>query len=300
MEDYFNPADILAALEETFRPLGLEKGITLHTSLPQDLPEQLFGDEMRIRQVLFNLVGNAMKFSDKGDVRVGVSLLPSSDPLTARLLFTVEDHGPGIDAEELDILFKPFTQGDATFTRKHQGAGLGLAICKRLTEVLGATLTFDSQAGDGATVYFGVPLGRPEHRDRSVSMRTCRNGASLAGLRILLVEDDPSNSLAAKRWLEKQNYTVSAAQNGLEALEMLRREPYDLVLMDIQMPVMNGLEATRRIRQGEAGRSGVRYPFWPSPPTPWPATGNVFWRGGWTATSPSPSTWPSCNAPWKQ
>ncbi|MCF8483534.1 MAG: response regulator [Rhodospirillum sp.] len=215
------------------------------------------GDPTRLRQVLFNLVGNAVKFTERG--RIGVSLTwEETGEEAVSLTFTVADTGIGMGEDQLARLFSPFTQADASTTRKFGGTGLGLTICKRLVEMMGGTISVYSQQGKGATfrVRLIQPLGDPMETvtlDRSVSPWPLGEVVTHEGEghRVLLVEDNETNLLLIATVLRRAGHVVDTARNGVEGVAQVEASamaPYDLVLMDMQMPLMDGAEATRRIR----------------------------------------------------
>lgn len=257
----FALASIFAALAETFSPMHISKRLSLVTSASPDVPANLVGDEVRVRQILFNLVGNAMKFTDKGEVRVEVSTLLPLPSGQARLLFVVSDTGLGIPDERIGQICAPFVQVSSDFTRSHQGAGLGLSIARKLIDAMGGTLTFESMEGQGTSVYLMLPFGIPENSAITATPESAHDAEAGAPLRLLLVEDEEISRLSARLHLEKLGHKVDTANNGEEALEALRAMKYDGVLMDIQMDVMDGLAATRAIRSGAAGVLNAQVPI---------------------------------------
>ncbi len=248
-EEPFNLSETFSAITDSFGPLSLQKNLPIRIDVAADVPRDLFGDEVRVRQVLFNLVGNAMKFCDQGEVRIEVSALLPLPPDTIRILFCVADTGVGMNDSTLETLGSPFTQAADGFTREHQGAGLGLSICKRLVAAMGGTLSFESALGVGTTACLMLPFSRRAH-----SSLPDQPGADSAtpSLRILLVEDDETSRVAETQMLKKMGHTVQTANNGIEALESMRRSTFDCVLMDVQMEVMDGLEATKNIRADDS------------------------------------------------
>jgi PAS domain S-box-containing protein len=243
--------DIMGALKDTFKPLCMEKRLSLSTTFAPGVPDRLSGDEVRIRQVLFNLVGNALKFSEAGEVRVEVSLLRPVSPERCRVLFMVEDNGVGIPDDKLGTVCDPFTQVEGSYTRTQQGAGLGLAITRRLVGLLGGTLTIESEEGRGTTIYLALPLGLPTNGRNQAGAAPAAPAGVPVGLRVLLAEDDPVNQATVRRYLEKSGCAVTAVSDGQQALLALKQGAFDCVLLDVQMPVLDGLAATRIIRQGQ-------------------------------------------------
>jgi CheY-like chemotaxis protein len=206
-------------------------------------------------------VGNALKFTPKGRVVVDASPLPRQEAGHLRVLFSVSDTGIGIPEEKLARLFKPFSQVNEGYTRAYQGAGLGLSICKRLVDLMGGGFFVDSVENVGTTFYFTVnfdlylPIAEPEPPVQIT------NPSALEGLRVLLVEDDRVSALVAGAMLRNLGVLVEFAENGRLALDMLRDQGTDLVLMDVQMPVMDGVETTRAIRSGDAGEAMRHVPI---------------------------------------
>ncbi len=250
-------AEIVRTLSITIPPDQLE----LTHVVDDGVPDALVGDSLRIRQILFNLLGNAIKFTGKGFVRVRVQLESQIED-TVELHFSVADSGCGIAPEKLQLIFEPFAQADGSTTRKHGGTGLGLTICSRLVALMGGRIWVDSEVGRGSTFHFTSRL-----RTQSTPVAVA-NAAPLAGdtagrpepLSILLAEDNPVNRKLAVLILERQGHRVTAAENGREALAALEQGSFDLILMDVQMPHMDGIEATMLIREREK-RTGGHIPI---------------------------------------
>jgi len=244
-----NPRDLLVGVIELLRP-QLDIGVTLTLETSEDLPETVVGDPARLRQVLVNLVGNAVKFTHKGTVGLRGELV-RRDGDGVRLGFTVQDTGVGIESEVRERLFEPFFQGDSSTSRRYGGTGLGLAISQRIVAEMGGEIVLDSTPGGGTTFRFEVELASSEvERPGSVGApRTEDVSPDPSRFRILVVEDNEINRLVVLRQLEALGYRARAAINGLEALDRLEEEHFDLVLMDCQMPELDGYEATRRLRQ---------------------------------------------------
>jgi CheY-like chemotaxis protein len=236
-------------------PAAHSKGLTVRTELSSSLPHSVAGDPLRLRQILLNFVGNAIKFTARGEVVIRAMRLKKGEGQSAWLRFEVQDTGVGIPPEKQAGIFDAFTQADSSVTRQYGGTGLGLAICKRLVELMGGQIGVYSQPGQGSCFWFEVPLpviqeNAPEETTAQPSGSTL-NSHELDGVRVLLVEDNPVNQKVAIRMLQKLGCVVELAENGQQALEKLERASYDIVLMDMQMPVMDGLTATRLLRQRE-------------------------------------------------
>ncbi len=241
-----------------YHPLAKGAGLALEYHLDPALPPLLLGDATRLQQVLMNLVGNALKFTASGGIVIEVYPLPGKTPQQPRVLFSVADTGIGIPDDKLEQLFKPFSQVSEGFTRKYQGAGLGLAICKRLVELMGGNIAVDSEPEKGTVIYFCSTFGlpEPEAQPEPPVVRAAPETpltTPLSGLRILVAEDDKVSGMMAARLLTKCGASVQVVEDGIQTLAALRRGRFDLVLMDVQMPVLDGVATTRAIRKGEAG-----------------------------------------------
>lgn len=244
----FRLAEMLLAISETFAPLSREKGLPLNCQADPDVPEIVVGDEVRVRQILFNLAGNAMKFTESGEVAVTVSCLSPKPSGELRLLFTIRDTGIGIPDDMINSIGEAFTQVDVSYTRKQQGAGLGLTISRRLIELMEGTLAIDSEPGQGTTVYLMLPLALPPANAVHPAPNRPLPLQQSVAWKVLLVEDDAVNLLGARRLLEKLGCDVTEAVNGEQAVDAVVSGHYDCIFMDIQMPVLDGVAATQRIR----------------------------------------------------
>jgi signal transduction histidine kinase/DNA-binding NarL/FixJ family response regulator len=248
-------------LAETARPLALratQRGIELSLHVAEDVPDTLLGDPGRLRQVLINLVGNALKFTSEGCVTVHVAREPSG-PGDALLHVRVVDTGIGIPREKHAQIFEAFSQADASTTRRFGGTGLGLTISARFVELMRGRMWLESEPGQGSTFHFTVRLR--EAAALAPAPRRC-GPAGTQGVRrarVLVAEDNPVNQLVARGMLESAGHEVHVALDGCSALERIASETFDVVLMDVHMPVMNGLEATRELRRRE-GATGRHLP----------------------------------------
>ncbi len=261
----FNLTEALRSVEHLFRPTSRQTGVALHFHVDPSIPDRLLGDALRLQQVVNNFIGNAFKFTVSGSISVAAHPLPATRAGQSRVLFSVADTGCGIPDDKLDGIFKPFTQASGGFSRSHQGAGLGLAICRQLIDLMGGAIAVDSEVGRGTTVYFCVALEHckalqadPDARRTTpapVRERVGEVDALAAGAHVLVAEDDLVSSLVCARLLRDIGATARVVADGRQALEALGQEQFDLVLMDIEMPVMDGVEATRTIRRGEVGES---------------------------------------------
>jgi CheY-like chemotaxis protein len=237
------------------------KNLELACDFAPDVPSRVLGDPGRLRQILVNLTGNAIKFTEHGAVVIRVERLSQTGG-EVELHFSVNDTGIGIPVSKQKHVFSAFAQADSSSTRTFGGTGLGLTISSQLVEMMGGKIWLESEEGKGSTFHFTVRLGsiqaRPEEKLRTDDGYADLPVVSkdLSRLRFLVVEDNRVNRLVARRLIEKQNHSVSTAANGREALEMLERETFDCVLMDVQMPVLDGFEATAAIRNRERDSGG--------------------------------------------
>jgi len=256
----FSLHDDLEKVMEMVAARGAEKGLVLLCEIAPDVPDELVGDPARLRQVLLNLLGNAIKFTESGQVSLRVALDGNSAIPTA-LRFTVSDSGIGIAPAKLGRVFERFTQADSSTTRRFGGSGLGLTICKRLVELMGGRIWVESGLGEGSVFAFAVPFESSNATTRpQVISRLGEREATMPPLAILLVEDSADNCTITIAYLEDTPYSIDIAENGAIALEKFTTGQYDLVLMDRQMPVMDGLSATRKIRAWEQANAR-----WPTP-----------------------------------
>ena len=252
---------------QLLQPRAQERGLALTADLAADIPHWLKGDAGRLRQVLMNLAGNGLKFTDHGGVKISVRLCGSEassatpNPQPVRLRFEVQDTGIGISAEDGARLFQPFTQVDSSPTRRRGGTGLGLAISRRIVELMGGRMGLECAPGQGSLFWFELalevapaPAAEPEAAAASeaASAQGAANGQPLC---ILVAEDYAPNRRLAMYMLESLGYRADFANNGREAVEAWERSAYDVIIMDCQMPEMDGFAATREIRRREAARS---------------------------------------------
>ncbi len=242
----YDPAEVAGRVVELLREGAAPKAIALVSEIPADLPRRVVGDPARLRQVLFNLVGNAVKFTDRGEVRLILRHRITADG-SVELGFEVRDTGIGIPAEALERLFERFSQADGSTARRYGGTGLGLAISRELVRLMGGEIEVASQPGKGSRFWFSVRC------PASVEMpvRVIGPMAAVPAMRparILVVEDNDVNQLLISRMLAKRGHAVQLARDGEQALARLEAEAFDLVLMDVHLPGMDGVTATRRIR----------------------------------------------------
>jgi signal transduction histidine kinase/CheY-like chemotaxis protein/HPt (histidine-containing phosphotransfer) domain-containing protein len=263
------PFSLGAVLDDTlkvFQWRARDKGLELNVRRDAGVPDRLVGDPGRLRQILVNLVGNGIKFTDRGEVSATVVSVGSAGA-EVRLHFAVRDTGIGIPEDKQDVIFRAFEQADGSTTRRYGGTGLGLAITQRLVQMMGGRLWVESRPGQGSTFHFTTVFGRAsamtvQLTEGATVLEPCPSAvsSSLPSLKVLLVEDGVVNQKLATLLLEKKGHRVTLACNGKEALAALERSRFDVVLMDLQMPEMGGLEATAIVREREKG-TGRRTPI---------------------------------------
>ena len=262
-DGYFSLRELISSVINMFSLQAQEKDLKLSAEIQDDLPDAFLGDAGRIRQVLVNLVGNSLKFTSQGEVNVLVSKENKDEiPGAARLKFDVRDTGAGIPSQQIDGIFNAFTQIDGSYTRKFGGTGLGLSIVKRLVELMGGIIEVQSREGQGSTFTFYLSLKtvacipiveggvEPEPREQKPQ-----------SLEVLVAEDNPVNQLFAEKALTRLGHEVTVVGNGKAALEKMTQRRFDLVFMDIQMPVMDGVEAAQAVRKGLAGEKNRDVPI---------------------------------------
>jgi CheY-like chemotaxis protein len=257
--------DLEKAIEDIIRilaPCANKKGVNLNVSFPPRVPRQVIGDFVRVRQIIFNLTGNAVKFTNEGNINIRVKAEEINNNVnrTGQYHIEIKDSGIGMEPEIIDHLFERFFQADASTTRKYGGTGLGLNITKRLVEMMGGSITVTSAPGKGTVflVKLPFPIGVPDDTeagtageigslDKERDITAEKNKFSPAY--ILLAEDNQINQKLVKEILKKAGHKVDIVENGKKAVEKVKDAPYDLVLMDLQMPEMDGMEAARLIRK---------------------------------------------------
>ncbi|MGA2117001.1 MAG: ATP-binding protein [Bryobacteraceae bacterium] len=258
-------ADVVNTAMKTVASGARQRGLELRWRLDPDVPRQVLGDPHRLRQVLINLAGNAIKFTDQGQIRV----LVQAEEEGPQLHFMVCDTGVGIPEDKQALIFEPFRQVDGSPARRHGGTGLGLAICRRFVEMMGGRIWVESRPGSGSRFHFTIPLVKcaPAAAGTVAPSRKGVAPPSLSDspvpfkpLSILLAEDNVVNQKVVVRLLEKRGHKVLVAATGAEAVSACEKQAFDAVLMDVQMPVMDGFEATAKIREHECG-TGTRTPI---------------------------------------
>ncbi|MGH8187912.1 MAG: ATP-binding protein, partial [Steroidobacteraceae bacterium] len=254
----FAPRAVVDDIVRMLRVAAQTKGLPLMSEIDAAVPALVRGDPGRLRQILVNLCGNAVKFTQRGSVTISVAVT-GADSGHVVLRCSVRDTGPGIPADRLHTLFNPFSQIDASTTRRYGGTGLGLSIVKRLAELMGGEVGVASREGSGSTFWFTARLEVVSTRAAEAvhTQTSAADAQPRYGRRILLVEDNAVNEKVATRFLQKLGHVVDVARNGQEAVDAWTRGGYDLILMDCQMPVLDGYEATREIRSRERGSQRI-------------------------------------------
>ncbi len=243
-----DPRTLVTDTVHSFEMSASSKGLHLRTVFSEAVPHLILGDPLRLRQVLVNLIGNAIKFTESGEVQASLDY----DPSRRLIRFAVRDTGIGIPEAQQRQVFGAFTQADGSISRRYGGTGLGLSISAKLVHLMGGSIRVFSKLGEGALFEFSFPFQAAPARDKPEQIEDQSVEPPPVGRRILLAEDNKVNQQVALRLLEKNGHTVTVVSNGREALAAMEGESFDVVLMDVQMPEMDGFEATARIRAGEA------------------------------------------------
>jgi PAS domain S-box-containing protein len=251
----FSLAGCIREVADYFSAQAASKNLEFTATIADGVPATVIGDRLRIRQVLINLIGNAMKFTERGSVSLEVKSGPSDLPDRRAVAFTVRDTGIGIPPDKQGILFQPFTQADDSNSRRYGGTGLGLAISRNLVELMGGTISFESEAQGGTVFTVTLPLKEMQVAEPTAAA-TGVPAAAERKPRILVAEDDSMASDILRRMLNFEGYDTDVAVNGVEAVELHRKGEYDLIIMDVQMPQMDGLAATMKIREREQETGG--------------------------------------------
>jgi signal transduction histidine kinase/ActR/RegA family two-component response regulator len=262
----FSLRECVAGAVDILIPEAQRKGLALIRNVVEDVPETVLGDQVRLRQVLTNLCGNAVKFTEQGKVEIRVTAGDAVPDGRREITFTVTDTGIGIPDDKRNLLFKSFSQADESNTRRYGGTGLGLVISKEIVERMGGTLTFESSEGEGSVFSFSIPLAESETGGESGQApdppKPFGIGAVCPGTeghrRLLIAEDDPTIRQLIETTLTMAGFEPHIAENGRRVVEMWETGSYDLVLMDIQMPLIDGFAATRAIREKEQARGDGR------------------------------------------
>jgi CheY-like chemotaxis protein len=254
------PVDLAALLDRGMRPLRTNahtKGLTLELSIADPVPRHLVCDPTLLNLVLSNLVGNAVKFTEQGRVELSVHLAGTRNGC-AKLAFAVQDTGIGIPADKQALIFEAFSQVDASPSRRHGGSGLGLAIAARVTKLMGGRIEVESAPGQGSRFSFEIDLEYPARpvSEPAPAAAGAPAGAPQQGMRILVAEDNPVNQWVIRHQLDDLGHRVTLAENGQLALDQFSQGQFNLILMDIQMPEMDGYQATAAIRNLERNRGG--------------------------------------------
>jgi len=250
-EEPFNLRACLENVTEMMSTTMMKEAVKLHCLLPRNLPEQVMGDAERFRQIVSNLLSNAIKFTHHGEITLAATCKSESlESVTVRV--EIRDTGIGIEKGRQKAVFESFTQAEGSFSRRHDGAGLGLTLAKQIVELMGGQIHLKSKLGEGTTVSIEIAFAKPP--ERVIAKMDAPDETNVAlGLKVLVAEDNPVNSIVLVGRLEKWACECIAVENGIDALKALSTDQIDLVLMDVSMPEMDGIEATKQLRRLEAG-----------------------------------------------
>ncbi|SPF56181.1 Sensory box protein (fragment) [Candidatus Desulfosporosinus infrequens] len=248
----FELTEFLNEIEIMFKPSILNKGFVLNIVIEENVPRRLIGDSFRLRQVLSNLIGNSIKFTQQGRIDVKVRKLEECNN-EVKLEWVVQDTGVGLSQNNLKNIFNSFTQADSSTTRQYGGTGLGLSICKGLVENMNGEIWAESKEGEGSSFYFTCVLEKFEGEDNTsvTKVFTIEDGAKEDVFKLLIVEDDEVSRIVIEKFAQKKGWQVILAENGKEAIDAYREQRFNVVLMDVQLPILDGYKATGVIRQLE-------------------------------------------------
>jgi len=258
---FFELNEIITQVIKTLSIKANEKGIIINLIINHDVPDKIYSDPFRIEQILRNLINNAIKFTSKGSIVVDISQT-YTDNNSAEIVFMVKDTGIGIHKNQMSNLFKKFSQLDISYSKQYQGVGLGLYISKKLVENMGGKIWVESEIGKGSAFYFSLKVNLPVITDKKQNESEIQNQkGSNRCFNILLAEDDKTTSLSTIFFLQKSGHKVTHALNGQEVLSKIQKEKYDIILMDIQMPDLDGVEVTRLIRNSKSNEFDPHIPI---------------------------------------